>query len=158
MRRTANNYPIRSGLASGSPACPPSSRRFRSPARSSSLLRTARRGPGLGSMNDDLPSFIVLVSAGQGDQPLYARLWGSGFLDSKFQGVQFRAGKDPGLDLSNPDGICRSGRHAMLNKLNELNRHQSERELDPEIESRIAQYEMAFRMQTSVPEVTDLSS
>ncbi|MEX2093366.1 MAG: DUF1501 domain-containing protein [Pirellulales bacterium] len=113
---------------------------------------------GLGSMNDDLPSFIVLVSAGQEDQPLYARLWGSGFLDSKFQGVQFRPGKDPVLYLSNPDGVCRSGRHAMLDKLNELNRHQFERELDPEIESRIAQYEMAFRMQTSVPDVTDLSS
>jgi uncharacterized protein (DUF1501 family) len=113
---------------------------------------------GLGSMNDDLPSFIVLVSAGQGDQPLYARLWGSGFLDSKFQGVQFRPGKDPVLYLSNPDGVCASGRHAMLDKLNELNRHQFERELDPEIESRIAQYEMAFRMQTSVPEVTDLSN
>jgi len=112
---------------------------------------------GLGSMNDDLPSFIVLVSAGQGDQPLYARLWGSGFLDSKFQGVQFRPGKDPVLYLSNPDGVCRSGRQAMLEKLNELNRHQFERELDPEIESRIAQYEMAFRMQASVPEVTDLS-
>lgn len=114
---------------------------------------------GLGTMNDDLPSFIVLVSAGQGkgDQPLYARLWGSGFLDSKFQGVQFRPGKDPVLYLSNPDGICRSGRHAMLDQLNELNRHQFEKELDPEIESRIAQYEMAFRMQTSVPDVTDLS-
>ena len=69
---------------------------------------------GLGSMNDDLPSFIVLVSANQADQPLYARLWGSGFLDSKYQGVQLRPGKDPVLYLSNPDGICRSGRHAML--------------------------------------------
>ena len=113
---------------------------------------------GLGSMNDDLPSFIVLVSANQADQPLYARLWGSGFLDSKYQGVQFRPGKDPVLYLSNPDGICRSGRRAMLDKLSALNRHQFEKELDPEIESRIAQYEMAFRMQTSVPEVTDLSS
>jgi hypothetical protein len=113
---------------------------------------------GLGSMNDDLPSFIVLVSANQADQPLYARLWGSGFLDSKFQGVQLRAGKDPVLYLSNPDGICHSGRSAMLEKLNELNRHQFEKELDPEIESRIAQYEMAFRMQTSVPEVADVSS
>jgi hypothetical protein len=112
---------------------------------------------GLGTMNDDLPSFIVLVSANQGDQPLYARLWGSGFLDSKFQGVQFRPGKDPVLYLSNPDGVCRSGRQAMLDKLNELNRMQFERELDPEIESRIAQYEMAFRMQVSVPEATDLS-
>jgi hypothetical protein len=112
---------------------------------------------GLGSMNDDLPSFIVLVSANQGDQPLYARLWGSGFLDSKYQGVQLRPGKDPVLYLSNPDGVCRSGRAAMLDKLSALNRHQFEQELDPEIESRIAQYEMAFRMQTSVPDVTDLS-
>jgi hypothetical protein len=112
---------------------------------------------GLGSMNQDLPSFIVLVSANQADQPLYARLWGSGFLDSKYQGVQLRPGKDPVLYLSNPDGICRSGRSAMLDKLNALNRHQFEKELDPEIESRIAQYEMAFRMQTSVPEATDLS-
>jgi len=113
---------------------------------------------GLGSMNDDLPSFIVLVSANQADQPLYSRLWGSGFLDSKYQGVQLRPGKDPVLYLSNPDGICRSGRGAMLDKLNTLNRHQFEKELDPEIESRIAQYEMAFRMQASVPDVTDLSS
>ncbi len=113
---------------------------------------------GLGSMNEDLPSFIVLVSANQADQPLYARLWGSGFLDSKFQGVQLRPGNDPVLYLSNPDGICRSGRDAMLEKLNALNRHQFEKELDPEIESRIAQYEMAFRMQASVPDVTDLSA
>jgi Protein of unknown function (DUF1501) len=112
---------------------------------------------GLGTMNEDLPSFIVLVSANQADQPLYARLWGSGFLDSKYQGVQLRPGKDPVLYLSNPDGICRSGRHAMLEKLNALNLRQFEKELDPEIESRIAQYEMAFRMQASVPEVTDLS-
>jgi hypothetical protein len=113
---------------------------------------------GLGSMNDDLPSFIVLVSANQADQPLYARLWGSGFLDSKYQGVQLRAGKEPVLYLSNPDGICHSGRAAILEKLNALNRHQFEKELDPEIESRIAQYEMAFRMQTSVPDVADVST
>jgi hypothetical protein len=113
---------------------------------------------GLGTMNYDLPSFIVLVSANQADQPLYSRLWGSGFLDSKFQGVQLRPGKDPVLYLSNPDGICRSGREAMLDKLSALNRHQFEQELDPEIESRIAQYEMAFRMQTSVPDVTDVAS
>jgi hypothetical protein len=112
---------------------------------------------GLGTMNEDLPSFIVLVSANQGDQPLYARLWGSGFLDSKYQGVQFRPGADPVLYLSNPDGVCRSGRRAMLDKLSALNHRQFEKELDPEIESRIAQYEMAFRMQTSVPEATDLS-
>lgn len=112
---------------------------------------------GIGSMNDDLPAFIVLITAGQGDQPLYSRLWGSGFLDSKYQGVQFRPGKDAVLYLSNPDGVCQSGRQAMLEKLAALNRHQFEQELDPEIESRIAQYEMAFRMQTSVPEATDLS-
>jgi len=112
---------------------------------------------GLGSTNDNLPSFIVLVTKGKGGQPLYSRLWGSGFLDSKHQGVQFRAGADPVLYLSNPDGICNSGRRAMLDAVNELNGEQFARELDPEIESRIAQYEMAYRMQTSVPEVTDLS-
>lgn len=113
---------------------------------------------GLGSMNDDLPSFVVLASVGKGDQPLYARLWGSGFLDSRYEGVRFRSGKEPVLYLSNPDGICGSGRRAMLDRLGELNRHAFEKELDPEIESRIAQYEMAYRMQTSVPEVTDLSA
>ncbi len=112
---------------------------------------------GLGDVSRDLPSFVVLVSAGQGDQPLYARLWGNGFLESKHQGVRFRSGKDPVLYLSNPDGICRSGRRAMLDRLKELNLAQLEQELDPEIEARITQYELAYRMQTSVPEVTDLS-
>lgn len=111
---------------------------------------------GLGSMNDNLPSFIVLVTKNKGGQPLYARLWGSGFLDSRHQGVQLRAGKEPVLYLTNPDGVCNSGRRAMLDAVSELNRQQFEKELDPEIESRIAQYEMAYRMQTSVPEVTDL--
>lgn len=113
---------------------------------------------GLGSVNENLPAFIVLVSAGQGGQPLYSRLWGNGFLDSRHQGVRFRAGKDPVLYLSNPDGICQSGRRAMLDKLSELNQLQYQQELDPEIESRIAQYELAYRMQTSVPEIVDLSS
>jgi len=113
---------------------------------------------GLGSMNKDLPSFVVLASAGKGDQPLYARLWGSGFLESRYQGVRFRSGADPVLYLSNPDGVCGSGRRAMLDRLSELNRAEYEKELDPEIESRIAQYEMAYRMQTSVPGVTDLKS
>jgi hypothetical protein len=112
---------------------------------------------GLGSENENLPAFIVLASAGQGDQPLYARLWGSGFLDSRYQGVRFRSGKDAVLYLSNPDGVCQSRRRAQIDKINALNRIQFEKELDPEIESRIAQYEMAFRMQTSVPSVTDLS-
>ncbi|HWA82046.1 MAG TPA: DUF1501 domain-containing protein [Fimbriimonadaceae bacterium] len=111
---------------------------------------------GLGSMNEDLPTFVVLASVNKGDQPLYARLWGSGFLDSRYQGVRFRSGGDPVLYLSNPDGICGSGRRAMLDRLSELNRHEYNLELDPEIESRIAQYEMAYKMQTSVPEVTDL--
>ena len=113
---------------------------------------------GLGTENANLPGFIVLTTSGKGGQPLYARLWGSGFLDSRYQGVRFRSGKDPVLYLSNPDGVCRSRRRAQLDTVNALNQHQYEKELDPEIESRIAQYEMAFRMQTSVPEVTDLSS
>ncbi len=113
---------------------------------------------GLGSLNQDLPSFVVLATVGKGDQPLYARLWGSGFLDSRYQGVRFRSGNEPVLYLTNPDGICGSGRRAMLDRLGDLNRHEFQKELDPEIESRIAQYEMAFRMQTSVPEVTNLKS
>jgi len=112
---------------------------------------------GLGSINDDLPAFIVLVTPNKSDQPLYSRLWGSGFLDPRYQGIQFRAGKEPVLFMSNPDGPCGSGRRALLDKLGELGKLQFEKELDPEIESRIAQYEMAYRMQTSVPEATDLS-
>ena len=108
-------------------------------------------------MTQNLPAFVVLVTAGQGDQPLYARLWGNGFLDSRFQGVQFRSGKEPVLYLSNPEGVNSTHRRAMLDTMNALNRLQFEKELDPEIESRMAQYEMAYRMQTSVPEVTDLS-
>ena len=110
---------------------------------------------GLGSENDDLPAFIVLVSAGQGGQPLYARLWGNGFLDSKYQGVQFRSGRDPVLYLSNPNGISPTRRRAQLDAINSLNQHQFSKEMDPEIESRIAQYEMAFRMQTSVPDAAN---
>ena len=112
---------------------------------------------GLGSENEDLPAFIVLASAGQGGQPLYARLWGSGFLDSRFQGVRFRGGRDSVLYLSNPEGVSGTRRRAQLNAINALNRRQFDKELDPEIESRIAQYEMAYRMQTSVPEATDFS-
>ncbi len=112
---------------------------------------------GLGSENEDLPSFIVMASANKGGQPLYARLWGSGFLDSKYQGIRFRAGAEPVLYLSNPEGVERSRRRAFLDSVNAMNAHQYVNELDPEIESRIAQYEMAFRMQTSVPSVTDLS-
>lgn len=112
---------------------------------------------GLGSENADLPAFIVLASAGQGGQPLYSRLWGSGFLDSRYQGVQFRGGNDPVLYLSNPEGVTSSRRRAQLDVINTLNRRQFSKELDPEIESRIAQYEMAFRMQASVPDATNFA-
>jgi hypothetical protein len=111
---------------------------------------------GLGSLNENLPSFVVLITPNKGDQPLYSRLWGSGFLDTRYQGVQFRAGKEPILYMVNPDGPCGTGRRALLDKLGALNELQFQRELDPEIESRVAQYEMAYRMQTSVPEVTDV--
>ncbi len=112
---------------------------------------------GLGSENSDLPGFVVLVSTGQGDQPLYDRLWASGFLDARHQAVRLRGGKEPVLYLSNPEGVSRESRRAMLNGLAELNRTQFEKELDPDIESRIAQYELAYRMQMSVPEITDFS-
>lgn len=111
---------------------------------------------GLGSMNENLPAFIVLVTKKPTDQPLYARLWGSGFLDSRFQGVRFSSGKDAVFYLANPDGICGTGRRALLDKLAGMNRIAFEKELDPEIESRIAQYEMAYQMQTSVPEATSI--
>jgi hypothetical protein len=114
---------------------------------------------GIGSLNENLPAFIVMVSDNaRKDQPLYSRLWGSGFLDSRHEGVNFLAGKDPVLYLNNPAGISSGARRSLLDKLNALNRVQSAREFDPVIESRIAQYEMAFRMQTSVPEVSDFSS
>ncbi len=112
---------------------------------------------GLGSMNDNLPSFIVLVSKNGGGQPLYARLWGNGFLESRHQGVQFRSGADPVLYLNNPDGYDGVDRREMLDYLRKLNQVQQEAWGDPEIASRIAQYELAYRMQTSVPEVNDLS-
>ena len=113
---------------------------------------------GLGSDNDNLPAFIVLVSNNAPkDQPLYARLWGNGFLPSKYQGVQFRSGADPVLYLSDPEGYKAVDRREMLDALKELNQAQMETFGDPEIGNRIAQYEMAFRMQASVPEITDMS-
>jgi hypothetical protein len=113
---------------------------------------------GLGSTNENLPAFVVLVTKKPTDQPLYARLWGSGFLDSRYQGVRFSSGKEAVFYLTNPDGICGTGRRALLDKLAGLNRLSYENELDPEIESRIAQYEMAYRMQTSVPEATAIDN
>ena len=112
---------------------------------------------GLGTANENLPAFCVLITANQGGQPLYSRLWGNGFLPSTHQGVQFRSGVDPVLYLNNPAGFSSDNRRKMLDHLRELHNIQYERELDPEIKARIMQYEMAYRMQTSVPEVTDLS-
>lgn len=112
---------------------------------------------GLGSENQNLPAFCVLVTKGKGGQPLYSRLWGSGFLPSVHQGVQFRAGKSPVLHLNNPPGISAHSRRNMLDHLRTIHQQQYEQTLDPAISARIAQYEMAYRMQTSVPEVTDLS-
>lgn len=112
---------------------------------------------GLGSLNENLPNFIVLVSKNAGGQPLYARLWGNGFLPTRHQGVQFRSGKDPVLYLNNPEGYDAEDRREMLDYLKKLNEFQRNAYQDPEVDNRIAQYEMAYRMQTSVPEVTDLS-
>ncbi|WP_184549698.1 DUF1501 domain-containing protein [Mucilaginibacter sp. FT3.2] len=109
---------------------------------------------GLGSDNNNLPTFIVLVSKNAPkDQPLYARLWGNGFLPSKYQGVQFGSGKDPVLFLNNPEGYDGADRKEMLEYLSKLNNLQNAAYADPEVDARIAQYEMAARMQTSVPEV-----
>ena len=112
---------------------------------------------GLGSENENLPSFIVLNSKNQGGQPLYSRLWGNAFLPAHHQGVRFRPGKDPVLYLNNPPGIKKESRKKQLDILRQLQEGQYEHFKDPEIEARIAQYEMAFRMQTSVPEITDTS-
>jgi Protein of unknown function (DUF1501) len=112
---------------------------------------------GLGSDNNNLPSFIVLVSKnGAKDQPLYARLWGNGFLPSEHQGVQFRAGKDPVLFLDDPDGYDGADRKEMLQYLYQLDELQNSSYGDPEVTARIAQYEMAYRMQSSVPDVMNI--
>jgi len=115
---------------------------------------------GLGSENQNLPAFVVLNSVpsnGMADQGLLSRLWGAGFLPSRYQGVQFRGTGDPVLYLSDPPGVSRQRRRSMMDGLAELNRRAFERAGDPEIETRIAQYEMAFRMQASVPDLVDTS-
>tara|TARA_R110000823_G_scaffold276800_1_gene395400 strand:- start:2846 stop:4354 length:1509 start_codon:yes stop_codon:yes gene_type:complete len=112
---------------------------------------------GLGSDNDNLPTFITLISKNGKGQPLYSRLWGNGFLPTEHQGVQFRSGKDPVLYLNDPENYDGTDRRRMLDYLERLNGVQGDVYGDPEINARMAQYEMAFRMQTSVPEVTDLS-
>lgn len=113
---------------------------------------------GLGSSNENLPTFIVLLSRGLiRPQPIYSRLWGNGFLASMHQGTQLRSGKDPVLFINNPDGLSADQRRNALDHLAKLNAMRESEFGDPEIASRIAQYEMAYRMQTSVPDVVDLS-
>jgi hypothetical protein len=113
---------------------------------------------GLGAENENLPAFVVLVTKDKSGQPLASRMWGSGFLASNHQGVRFRSGDDPVLYLNNPNGIDSASRRNMLDRLRELHELQLERTSHPALEARIGQYELAFRMQTSIPEVTDLSS
>ena len=116
---------------------------------------------GLGSTNSNMPSYIVLISQGNGKnpgQPIFSRLWGSGFLPSQHQGVLMRSGKNPLLYLNDPPGIERSTRRRMLDDLAQLNKENYRKFADPEIETRIAQYEMAFRMQTAAPEIVDISN
>ncbi len=134
------------------------------------LLQTGHQQPGrpsfgawasygLGHDNDNLPAFVVMISRGSAARPadpLYARLWGAGFLPSNHQGVAFRSSGDPVLYLTNPQGIDAASRRDQLDVLNALNRQQLEAHHDPETTTRIAQYEMTFRMQQSVPELTDL--
>jgi hypothetical protein len=115
---------------------------------------------GLGTENRNLPAFIVMISRPSGPtnaQPLHERMWSAGFLPSVHQGVRFSPGKDPVLFLSNPPGITSERRRAMLDDLGRLNRMELDDYQDPEIQTRIAQYELAYRMQTSVPDLTDLS-
>jgi len=112
---------------------------------------------GLGTENENLPSFVVLVTKNKGGQPLVSRLWGSGFLPSRHQGVRLRSGKDPVLYLRNPEGISTETRRDMLDALGQLHRLQLGSGSDPQIETRIAQYELAFRMQMSIPAATDTS-
>ncbi len=115
---------------------------------------------GLGSENHDLPAYVVLTSFGSGrpdDQPLYDRLWGSGFLPSKHQGVKFRNKGDAVLYLSNPPGVTTAARRSTLDRIAALNHQRLDSIGDPEIQARMAQYELAFRMQSSVPDLIDLS-
>ena len=115
---------------------------------------------GLGTANENLPAYVVMVSRGTGraaGQPLYDRLWGSGFLPGKHQGVKLRSGQEAVLYLDNPAGCTTQLRREMLDDISSLNQIKSAQVGDPEIETRISQYELAFRMQTAVPEITDIS-
>lgn len=113
---------------------------------------------GLGTENRDLPSFVVMISQGRGQmQALFSHLWGAGFLPGEHQGVQFRAAGDPVLFLNDPPGVKRHDRRRVLDMIEEMNRRQAEQNGDAEVLARVAQYEMAYRLQTSVPELTDFS-
>jgi uncharacterized protein (DUF1501 family) len=112
---------------------------------------------GLGSQNENLPSFVVMLTANKGGQPLQARLWGSGFLPSRHQGVRFLGGKDPVLYLNNPPGIDQATRRNMLDALGKLHEIQMENGADPLVESRIAEYELGYRMQDSIPDATNFA-
>ncbi len=113
---------------------------------------------GLGSENKNLPAFCVLLSKGKGNgQGVYSKLWSNGFLDSVHQGVQFSSGDNPVLYLNNPESINKTDRRKMLDKLEELNAETFKESGDPEINAKVQQYEMAYRMQTAVPEITDTS-
>lgn len=113
---------------------------------------------GLGCATDELPGFVVMTSAGKtGQQPVSARQWSSGFLPSKFQGIQFQSKGDAVHYLGNPDGVCQSTQRQIVEEVKRLNGIFAEDHVDPEIATRIAQYEMAFKMQSSVPELTDMS-
>ena len=117
-------------------------------------------GYGLGSVSQDLPAFVAMTSRGTGKpggQPLYDRLWGSGFLPTRYQGVKFRNQGDPVLDIYNPKGVSQKTRRLMLDRLARLNQLKLAELGDPEIETRIAQYELAYRMQMSIPDLLDLS-
>ncbi len=113
---------------------------------------------GLGSLNENMPGYVVMISRGKGNlQALYSRLWGSGFLPAEHQGVKLRSSGDPVLYLANPEGISRKDRRMMLDGLSKLNQSHFDSFGDPQTQSRIAQYEMAYRMQTEAPEILDFS-
>jgi uncharacterized protein (DUF1501 family) len=111
---------------------------------------------GLGSENKGIPSFVVLVTNGQGGQPLVSRLWGSGFLPGKYDGVRLRSDKNAVLYLQNPEGVNRESRRLALDRIQQLHELKLAQTSDPDLETRIAQYEMAYRMQASIPEVTNI--
>lgn len=112
---------------------------------------------GLGAETENLPGYVVMTSSGPGAQPVSARQWSAGFLPSKFQGVAFQASGSPVHYIGNPDGVCQSTQRQVIDEIQRINGILTQRHFDPEIETRIAQYEMAFKMQTAVPDLADMS-